>query len=168
MVLIPGPGIILLADITQKNVFFPVLSMPVTGGLAIYDPTIAEVYHTKWGPEIGKLVKSTLRDRSISWPIDPMGQACKSSKGCESYILAGPYQTITPWPFTNETEGVDAFRLVNAPFYAVELWNPGPEDEVLFDAKTDCELYGGFDAKNEYSTMVCIAQTRVDDVLAAG
>ncbi|KAF2714769.1 hypothetical protein K504DRAFT_496674 [Pleomassaria siparia CBS 279.74] len=59
-----------------------------------------------------------------------------------------------PWPFTVEDDGVDGFRLDNAPFYKVEMWDPASESELAFNAGRDCELYGGFHAVHEYSTII--------------
>jgi hypothetical protein len=145
--------------------------MPVTGGIAVYDPRIAETYHTKWGPEIAKLVQSTLRDRSITWPVDAVGEACRASSSCEAYTLAGPYRTVSPWPYPNGTADGDdeGFLLEKAPVYMVEMWNLESGDEVeVFVMEDDCVLYGGFDAELEYSTLVCIVDRGVDDELAAG
>lgn len=142
--------------------------MDVTGGLAIYDPRSATIYHTVMGPEIAKLVQSCLRDRSISWPAPSVGPECGNSKSCESYLLAGPYQTVTPWPFTNQTENVDAFRLERAPIYQVDFWNIEEKDSIgIFDMKANCELYGGFDPDIEFSTLVCIADGNSKDELLA-
>ena len=159
------------ANISPTPVCHPTLSMSVTGGLATYDPRIAEVYHTKWGPEIAKLIRSTLRDRSIAWPVDEVGEACGASNSCEAFLLAGPYGTVSPWPFTNKTEDWDeeGFLLEKAPVYMVEMWNLENGDEVaVWGMEDDCVLYGGFDAKNEFSTLVCIVERGVDDELAAG
>ncbi|KAF2678171.1 hypothetical protein K458DRAFT_395238 [Lentithecium fluviatile CBS 122367] len=170
IILIPGPGIILLANISPKPIFISTTSMSVTGGLATYDPRIAEVYRTQWGPEIAKLVQSTLRDRSIAWPIGAYSPACKASQSCESYLLAGPYGTVLPWPFTNETGDVDAFLLEKAPVYMVELWDleaGEDEEEGRFVAETECVLYGGFNARDEYSTLMCIGERDEGALVAA-
>ncbi|KAF2795591.1 hypothetical protein K505DRAFT_360050 [Melanomma pulvis-pyrius CBS 109.77] len=142
--LIPGPGIILMANVVQKEVFFPIRTMDVSGGLGIYDPRIATL-GLVWKPEISKLVQSMLRDRSISWPIDP---------------------TVSPWPFTVEHSDVDGFRLYDAPFYQVEFWDASPN--LTFSKSKDCTLYGGFDASGDYSMIICLAQQSSEGLLAAG
>lgn len=66
-----------------------------------------------------------------------------------------------------ENEDSSGFRLHQAPFYQVDMWNVEPESELVFDETEECELYGGFDAKDEYSTTVCIKQ-HDEDTLVAG
>lgn len=155
----------LQANVIQKEVFFPIRTMDVSGGLGIYDPRIATLALV-WKPEISKLVQSMLRDRSISWPIDPVSNECKSNDSCTSYLIAGPYQTVAPWPFTVEHNDVDGFRLYDAPFYQVELWDASPN--LTFSESKDCTLYGGLDAVGDYSMIICLAQQSSEGLLAAG
>jgi hypothetical protein len=153
--------------VSQKDIYFPVRTMDVTGGLAVYDPRIA-TGGTVWRPEISKLAQNMLRDRSVTAEIDPVGNACKSSSSCKSYLIAGPYMTVVPWPFTVEDESVDAFRLEDAPFYQVELWDTLDKNPNLtFDRLKDCTIYGGLNATADYSTFFCLAQQSFEGLLAA-
>lgn len=139
--------------------------MNVSGGLAEYDPAVAATYHTALGPEIAKLVQTMLRDRTVTWPVDTVSQACRKERSCASYLVAGPYQTTAPWPFTVERGNLDAFRLHNAPFYQVDMWNPSPDLEF---EERDCTLYGGANRTTEYSMRLCISQEGAEGLLAAG
>jgi hypothetical protein len=186
--LIPGPGIILMcksrtsstfifylseltyveAKVPQSDVYFPIRTMDVSGGLAVYDPRIATLAAV-WKPEISKLVQFMLRDRSVTMEIDPISNACKKSKSCMSYLIAGPYMTVAPWPFTVEDDSVDGFRLENAPFYQVELWDTWDTNhDLVFNPPTDCTIYGGLDAISEYSTLFCLTEQTPEGLLAAG
>jgi hypothetical protein len=142
--------------------------MDVSGGLAVYDPRIATLAAV-WKPEISKLVQFMLRDRSVTTEIDPVSNACKKSKSCKSYLVAGPYMTVAPWPFTVEDDSVDGFQLENAPFYQVELWDTWDTNrDLAFNKPTDCTIYGGLNATVEYSTLLCLAQQSPEGLLAAG
>lgn len=142
--------------------------MDVSGGLAVYDPQIA-TSSTAWKPEISKLVQFMLRDRSVTTEIDPVSNMCKSSKSCKSYLIAGPYMTVVPWPFTVEDDSVDGFRMENAPFYQVELWDTlDTNPDLVFNRLNDCTIYGGLNADEEYSTLFCLAQKSPEGLLAAG
>ncbi|KAF2030755.1 hypothetical protein EK21DRAFT_111627 [Setomelanomma holmii] len=164
--LIPGPGIILLAAIDQKEVFFDTRSITVSGGLAFYNPDLATVFKTALGPDISRLAQMMLRDPSLSWEVSPIDKDCKASKTCKSYLLADPYRTVSPWPFTLEGDDIDAFRLHNAPFYQVDLWNVDSEKDLAFDKTKECSLYVGFDPVNEFSTSLCMKQHSQDVVVA--
>lgn len=108
------------------------------------------------------------RDRSITWPVKPVDPSCKASKTCKSYLIAGPYRTVQPWPFTIETADVDGFRLSGAPFYQVDMWDVDREWELLsFNETKECNLYGGQDPKLDYSMSICMKQ-HTEDVLVAG
>lgn len=95
--------------------------MTLSGGLGIYNPDLANQFKTAAGPDISRLAQMMLRDPSIFWPVESADPACKRSKTCTSYLLAGPYRTVQPWPFTDETEDLYGFRLHNAPFYHVDM-----------------------------------------------
>ncbi|PSN74809.1 hypothetical protein BS50DRAFT_671117 [Corynespora cassiicola Philippines] len=168
MALIPGPGIILMANVTQKNVFFDERSMNISAGLAQYNPDLANATRVRLGPVIARLLQSMLRDRSLSWPVDPVGEGCKADKFCKSLLLAGPYMTVAPWPFINELEGFDGFRVNDAPFYQVEVWSPGPEKDLSFSESRDCTVYGGFNKTTEFSTIMCIKNQDSNGTLVAG
>ncbi|KAF2448195.1 hypothetical protein P171DRAFT_207896 [Karstenula rhodostoma CBS 690.94] len=168
-VMIPGPGIILLADIDQATVFFDVHSMNVSAGLATYDPTIANVTRDVVAPLISRYIHALLQDRSLAWPVDPIDSACIAGKNCNSSLIAGPYSTVTPWPFATADENVDmdGFRIKNAPFYQVDTWDWEP-GTVTFSESRNCVVYGGLNATSEYSTLLCVAEQDTEGVLAAG
>ncbi|KAF2270269.1 hypothetical protein CC78DRAFT_611923 [Lojkania enalia] len=165
MALIPGPGIILMANVRQRVVFFPVTSMDVSGGLADYDPQTAS-YSTVLGPTISRYIETMLSDRSIAWPLEPVSEDCQKEKSCVSYLIAGAYQTIAPWPFTLEDEDMDSYRLYNAPYYQVDLWYTSPD--ITFSESRDCMLYGGLHRDYEQSFILCISQQSSSGPLAAG
>ncbi|ORY15112.1 hypothetical protein BCR34DRAFT_188905 [Clohesyomyces aquaticus] len=167
LVLIPGPGIILMASVPQRDVIFPVRTVDVSGGVAMYDPRLATTYRPVAGIYAWRYVQTMLQDRALSWPVDPVSEACKSNKTCKSYLLAGSSETVGPWPFSIEAKGIDSFRLRDAPVYQIELWEPVP-DTLVFSESRDCSLYGGLDPKRDYSMEVCIALQSTDGVLAAG
>ncbi|OAF99277.1 uncharacterized protein CC84DRAFT_1222973 [Paraphaeosphaeria sporulosa] len=168
-VMIPGPGIILLANIDQATVFFDVRSMNVSAGLATYDPTIANATRNVVAPIISRYMHALLQDRSLTWPVDPIDPLCSTGKNCNASLIAGPYSTVSPWPFprANESVGIDGFRINNAPFYQVDMWDWEP-GTVTFSESRNCVVYGGLDAFNEFSTSLCISQQDSEGVLAAG
>tara|TARA_R110002003_G_scaffold274_3_gene18015 strand:- start:268 stop:780 length:513 start_codon:yes stop_codon:yes gene_type:complete len=155
------------ADIDQKELFFNTRSMTVSGGLGIYNPDLATLFKTAVGPDISRLAQMMLRDPSIIREIDAVDNDCKASETCKSYLIAGPYRTVQPSPFTVEMEDVDAFRLHHAPFYQVDMWNVEQESELYFNRTSECNLYGGFDLRQEYSMSICMKQ-HSQDVIVAG
>ncbi|KAF2729967.1 hypothetical protein EJ04DRAFT_580265 [Polyplosphaeria fusca] len=164
--LIPGPGVILMANVRQKDVFYPIRTLSISGGLADYDPQLAATYSTVIGPFIAKYVQTMLHDPSIAWPLDAITKECKNERSCTSSLIAGPYQTITPWPFTIEDDDVDTFRIYNAPFYQVDLWYP--PTSLTFSESQECTLYGGSNRTSDFSMALCISQQSSPNLLAAG
>lgn len=138
----------------------------MTGGLADYDPRAADIYSIYWGPEISRLVQTMTRDRVVTWELEPVSEDCKRDKLCKSYLIAGPYQTITPWPFIEGTESGVGFRMYNAPFVQVETWDTG--DGLMFNETRDCELYGGVNRTSEFSSLLCMSQENTEGPIAAG
>ncbi|KAH7076170.1 hypothetical protein FB567DRAFT_632440 [Paraphoma chrysanthemicola] len=136
MLLIPGPGIILLGDIQQETVYHATETMSVSTGLGSYDPTLAasSFNHTQWrdwAPEISRLSLDLLRDRSIVWPTEPENIHCKRASTCQSYLLVGLSQTVWPWPDTGRQSILPdatsaAFKLGSAAYYQVDIWEPDP------------------------------------------
>ncbi|KAH7063791.1 hypothetical protein BKA63DRAFT_182460 [Paraphoma chrysanthemicola] len=167
IVLIPGPGIILLGDIDQKEVFFDDRNMLVSGGLGLYNPDLATLFKTPAGPDIARFAQIMLQDPAISKEVDPVDKECKASKTCKSYLLAGPHRTVQPWPFTEESKDLGAFRLHNAPFYQVDMWSIEDETKLYFNGTSECSLYGGFDPRHEFSMSFCMKQ-QSQDVIVAG
>ncbi|KAH7076169.1 hypothetical protein FB567DRAFT_583288 [Paraphoma chrysanthemicola] len=167
MVMIPGPGIILVGDVKQKEVYFDERDMLVSGGLGLYNPDLATLFKTPAGPDIARFAQIMLQDPAISKEVDPVDSDCKKSKTCKSYLLAGPYRTVQPWPFTLESEKLGAFRLHNAPFYQVDMWSVEGEPELIFNATSECILYGGFEPRTDYSLNFCMRQ-HSQDVIVAG
>ncbi|KAF2003156.1 hypothetical protein P154DRAFT_112626 [Amniculicola lignicola CBS 123094] len=170
--LIPGPGIILMANINQKQIFFPNTPHDISAGLAGYDPSVSRAYSTVWGPEIGKLVQTMLRDRSVTYPLPAINPQCKRSKTCTSFLIAGPYQTISPWPFTvgpgNEEE-LDSYMVFDAPWYQVDMWDIEESEGWTVSMSRDCTLYGGFNGTSDYSLLLCIKEDPTGDgVIGAG
>ncbi|KAF2112668.1 hypothetical protein BDV96DRAFT_633921 [Lophiotrema nucula] len=166
LALIPGPGMILTANIKQQNVFFPIRTLDISGGIAEFDPELAPTFHTVLGPSIARYVQTMLQDRSVTWPVKPISKDCRKEKTCESYLIAGPYQAISPWPFTAEKDKLEAYRVYDAPFVQVDLWYPPPS--LTFSESRDCTLYGGANATSDYSLILCIAEQSTDGRLAAG
>ncbi|KAF2477512.1 uncharacterized protein BDR25DRAFT_299433 [Lindgomyces ingoldianus] len=166
--LIPGPGIILMASVPQRDVYFPVRTLDVSGGLALYDPGLASTYRSMSSVYTSRFAQNMLKDRSISWPMDPISESCKTNSSCTSYLLAGPSLTTAPWPFAFiEGDAADGFRLEDASFYQVDLWDPAP-NTLTFSESRDCTLYGGLDSYYEFSMDICLAQQSPDGLLAAG
>jgi hypothetical protein len=132
--------------------------MTVSGGLGLYDPNLATIVKTIVGPDISRLAQTMLQDPSITQEIDAVDNDCKASETCKSYLIAGPSRTVLPWPFTLEMEGVDAFRLHDAPFYQVDMWNVEQESELYFNRTSECNLYGGVSPKLEFSMSLCMKQ----------
>lgn len=141
--------------------------MTVSGGLGIYNPELATQFETAVGPDIARLAQIMLRDPSISWPVEAADSVCEASKTCASYLLAGPYRTVQPWPFSVETDDLDGFRLHNAPFYQVDMWTVKGEPELVFNETEECNLYGGFDPEHDYSMRVRMRQ-HTNNTLVAG
>lgn len=103
----------------------------------------------------------------MTWRLKPVSQECKGAgKSCKSYLIAGPYQTIAPWPFTEEEEDVNGFRLFGAPFYQVDIWDPKPG--ITFSESKDCTLYGGLNATDDFSMVLCIKQDDPSAPIVAG
>ncbi|KAF2200900.1 hypothetical protein GQ43DRAFT_481187 [Delitschia confertaspora ATCC 74209] len=157
LVFVPGPGIILMANINQTTLFFPTTTTPVTGGLGLYSPSLALSYAAVLGPQISNLVQTMLQDRSLTWKLDPVSNQCKAGKKCRSYLLAGPYLTVAPMPFTQEEGGLDWFRIKDAPFYQVDVWD-APKNLTFDISKEECTLYGGFNDTTDFSMVLCIQQ----------
>jgi hypothetical protein len=143
--------------------------MNVSAGLATFDPTIANATRDVVAPLISRYVNSMLQDRSLTWPVDHIDPACTADKNCTSFLIAGPYSTVSPWPFPGVEEGLetDAFRITNAPFYQVDMWGLEP-GVVTFLQSRNCVVYGGLNATSDYSTSVCVAEHDTEGVLAAG
>ncbi|KAJ4363454.1 hypothetical protein N0V83_009747 [Neocucurbitaria cava] len=142
--------------------------MDVSAGLALYDPNLAVTTSAmQTGPYISRLAQMMTRDRSITWPVDAVDPMCRASKTCKSYLIAGPYRTVQPWPFTAENETMDGFRLYNTPFYQVDMWDVEREWDLSFNETSECSLYGGFDAAWDYSLEICMKEY-AKDVLVAG
>ncbi|KAH7063792.1 hypothetical protein BKA63DRAFT_182528 [Paraphoma chrysanthemicola] len=160
ILLIPGPGIILLGNIQQETVYHATGTKSVSTGLGNYDPALAvSSFNHDWAPEISRLSLDLLRDRSIAWPIEPENVHCKRASTCQSYLLVGLSQTVWPWPYTDRwgilpdaTPG--AFRLGPAAYYQVDIWEPGPiiegasivssSSNVSFYAPKDCARFADF------------------------
>lgn len=184
-ILIPGPGIILLgmrnslllerlgsspiADIDQTTVCFDLESMNISAGLATFDPEIANATRLIIAPLVSRYIQVMLQDRSLSWPVDAIDPTCNENLNCTSYLIAGPYSTVAPWPFSrlNESVDVDGFRIKHAPYYQVDMWDPKP-NTTMFSQSRDCVVYGGLDSADEFSTLVCIPEPEKDNVLLAG
>ena len=186
VILIPGPGIILMgmfclsillklqlmtiiADTNQTTLFFGVRSMNVSAGLGLFDPSIANAARPVIAPIVSRFIQVMLQDRSLSWPVDPIDNICKATKNCTSYLIAGPYSIVSPWPFpkANESLNTAGFRVKNAPYYQVDMWDASPETLAISQSK-NCVIYGGLDPIQEYSTLVCIADQETKGVLGAG
>ncbi|KAH7117881.1 hypothetical protein B0J11DRAFT_592362 [Dendryphion nanum] len=166
-VLIPGPGMLLVANMDQKTLFFPTRSMEVSAGLAVYDPSLAITFRNAVGPTISGLMSSMLRDRSMIWEMAPISKECRRSRDCRSYLIAGPALTVAPWPFTIEEVNVDGFRLKNTPFSQVEFWEPS--QNFTASESRDCTLYGGLNRTESYSFPICMIQqgSAAEPILAA-
>lgn len=143
--------------------------MNVSAGLATYDPTIANATRDVVAPLISRYIHALLQDRSLTWPVDPVDGACSAGKNCHSSLIAGPYSTVSPWPFSRENDsvGMDGFRIRNAPFYQVDMWDLEP-GTISFSQSRNCVVYGGLDAIYEYSTLMCVAEHDTEGVLVAG
>lgn len=143
--------------------------MNVSAGLATFDPAIANVTRNVISPLVSRYIQVMLQDRSLTWPVDPVDPVCSSSKNCNSSLIAGPYSTTSPWPFlkTNETVGLDGFRIKDVPVYQVDMWD-STWDSLSFSESRDCATYGGLDPTHEYSTLICIHEHDTQRVLAAG
>jgi len=107
-----------------------------------------------------------LLDRSIAWKVDPVSEKCRAFKSCRSYILAGPYWTVAPSPFTQEQKGLDWYIVEETPVYQVDLWE-APANLTFFRSKGECGTYGGVNLTGDYSMALCIAQ-QSPGVLSAG
>lgn len=140
--------------------------MTVTAGLGTYNPELATSFGNVVGPDISRLAQMMLRDRSITWPVKAVDPACKASNASASYLIAGPYRTVQPWPFTIEEDNVDGFRIYNAPFYQVDMWNVDSEQNLTFSESKDCNVYGGINATTDFSMLICIKQHDGDTLVA--
>lgn len=147
--------------------FIETRSLTVSAGLAPFDPDLATAASPFLGPAISRLASMMLVDPAISWPVKAVDPLCKVSKTCTSYLIAGPYRTIQPSPFTVENDDISGFILYDAPFYHVDMWNVEPESVLAFNETRECELYGGYDARNEFSMKICMKQ-HAQDVVVAG
>ncbi|KAF1965592.1 hypothetical protein BU23DRAFT_21631 [Bimuria novae-zelandiae CBS 107.79] len=143
--------------------------MNVSAGLATFDPAIANASRTVVAPLVSRYIQVLLQDRSLSWPVDPIDSTCKASENYTSYLIAGPYNTVVPWPFPNANKGVDidGFRIENAPYYQVDMWDASL-DTLGMSQSRDCVVYGGLDATRKYATMLYIAEQEFPGVLGAG
>ena len=143
--------------------------MNVSAGLGIFDPNIANVSRPIIAPIVSRFIQVMLQDRSLSWPVDPIDDTCKATKNCTSYLIAGPYSIVSPWPFPKANESIDTagFRVKDAPYYHVDIWDASP-DTLSMSESRDCVVYGGMDAVREYSTLMCIANQDTEGVLGAG
>jgi hypothetical protein len=139
--------------------------MNVSAGLADFDPRLSATYSNVMGPFIAKYIQTMLHDSSISWNLDPISPECRKEKSCVSYLVAGPYETISPWPFTNEDAEVNMFRVYEAPFYQVDLWYPPPS--LTVGDSRDCTVYGGINRTTDFSIDLCITQQSSPNLIAA-
>jgi hypothetical protein len=145
-----------VANVEQKEVFIETRSLTVSAGLAPFDHDLATTASPFVGPAISRLAQMMLVDPAISWPVKAVDSLFKVSKTCTLYLIAGPYRTVQPSPFTVENDDVSGFILHDAPFYQVDMWNVELESGLAFNETRECELYGGYDVRNEFSMNICM------------
>ncbi|KAF2499710.1 hypothetical protein BU16DRAFT_558019 [Lophium mytilinum] len=160
--LIPGPGVILMADVNQKDLFFPVEAMDVTAGLGIYDPNLAKIYATESSFQTIPMVQGLLSDTTIVHRVDPISESCRATNSCTSYLISGAYNTVRPLPFTTRSDDAPSFKIYNAPAYQIDMWDP-PSN--LSFGKTDCSTYGG-NFNGSQGLALCNAKSKENELVS--
>ena len=118
--------------------YFPVLSMPIIGGMGTYNSTLA-VINGNFGSS--SLYQYLLRDSTSSIPAPPISPYCtQAGDSCVSYLIPGGLATVYPWPFArDEHYDISAFITESAPAYQIDFWKGPPN---LDFNPSSCNLYG--------------------------
>ncbi|RAO68327.1 uncharacterized protein BHQ10_004339 [Talaromyces amestolkiae] len=154
ILLLPGPGIIIMSEINVQSLYFPTQFSPISGGMGVFNTSLIRVFQEASGPVISALVQNILRDPSISYVTQSVSSSCKASDAsCSSYLLPGGVQTVSPWPVNSTAPELSAYVVEGGPSYLLEFGSLSADVSWNSDA---CKIYASTFASKTIPLQLCI------------